>query len=109
MPHHIAAATTKELSVARAIVESLPARRLPPDPEDMNEKRAWCAQVAVSAFQRGMRGTGDGEALADLLCDLMHLCDRRDDEIGWNFEAAVRRARKHYAEETESIEEKSNG
>jgi len=70
-------------------------RRLPPDPEDMNGKRARWAEIALIAFQRET-GTDDEDATADLLCDLMHLADRR----GWNFDIELERAQAHYEAET---------
>jgi hypothetical protein len=81
---------------------------LPPDPEKMNEDRAIWAMTAITAFQERTR-TNLEDALSDLLCDLMHLADRRDTfrEPGENpesmiedFEAALQRAREHYEEET---------
>ena len=48
---------------------------LPADPEDMNDDRSEWAAEALSAFQR-VTGTEDEDALGDLLCDLMHSCDR---------------------------------
>ena len=47
---------------------------LPPDPENMNDKRAAWAQIALNAF-----GDETGSyVLRDLLCDLMHWADRSD-------------------------------
>lgn len=69
--------------------------RLPPDPENMNGSRAAWASVALRAF-RGVTGTDEGDALADLLADLMHWADRNNVD----FELALDRARWHYAEET---------
>jgi hypothetical protein len=70
---------------------------LPADPEDMNDDRAQWAAVALREFQRAT-GTEDDDALSDLLCDLMHWCDRNDCE----FEAALSRARMHYDAEITS-------
>ena len=67
----------------------------PPDPEGKNENRAALAMTALSAFQRET-GTDDQDAVADLLCDIMHLCDRKC----WDFDADLERARRHYAAET---------
>jgi hypothetical protein len=50
---------------------------LPPDPENMNEDRAKWAMTAVAVFQERTR-TNLEDALSDLLCDLMHLADRRE-------------------------------
>lgn len=70
--------------------------RLPPDPEGMNDRRAAWAERAVAAFIEET-GTDRGDAVTDLLCDLMHWCDRNDRE----FSAALTRAGRHYSEETE--------
>ena len=70
---------------------------LPPDPENMNDKRAQWAAAALREFGR-ITGTDDEDALGDLLCDLMHWCDRND----MDFEAALWRARCHYEAESMS-------
>jgi hypothetical protein len=46
-------------------------RHLPPDPERVNGRRSLWAALAVRRFQRATC-TDDGDAVADLLCDLMH-------------------------------------
>lgn len=73
---------------------------LPPDPEMMNDKRAAWAWKAIEAFM-DVTGTEPQDAVADLLCDLMHACDRFRDEpdIG-GFEEQLDRARGFYREET---------
>jgi hypothetical protein len=48
---------------------------LPADPEGMNDRRAEWALTALLAF-RYVTGTDWSDAVADLLCDLMHFCDR---------------------------------
>jgi hypothetical protein len=53
---------------------------LPPDPDNQNEERADWANVAVAAFI-GATNTDDEDAIADLICDLGHLCDRHP-ELG---------------------------
>jgi len=68
---------------------------LPPDPEQMNDERADWAAVALDMFQ-ATTGAEDPDALADLLADLMHWCDRHDTA----FEAELTRARHFYREET---------
>lgn len=73
-------------------------KRLPADPEAMNDDRAEWAGTALNAFQR-LTGTDDEDALGDLLCDLMHWCDRN----GCEFDAALSRARMHYYAETTSL------
>ena len=70
-------------------------KRLPADPEAMNDDRAAWAAAALAEFQR-ITGTEDGDALGDLLCDLMHWCDRNDCQ----FDAALSRAQTHYEAET---------
>lgn len=112
MPHHIAARTSPEISAAKLIVDREKKKTLdaglfvPPDPEEANDRYAVLAQCAVDAYRRAS-GSEPDTALPDLLGDLMHLAARREIEIGWNFEAALNRARLDYREET--TEEKSNG
>lgn len=81
---------------------------LPPDPENMNDDRADWAMIAIRAFQESTR-TNLEDALSDLLCDLMHLSDRREafqddaddpDSRIEEFEAALERARGNYEDET---------
>jgi hypothetical protein len=67
---------------------------LPPDPEGLNGNRAHWAAAALRCFQ-GETGADD-EALGDLLCDLMHWCDRNSSD----FDAALSAARMHYEAET---------
>src|SRR5260370_10223485 len=68
------------------------AKPLPPDPEGMNNGRAEWAAAALRHFQC----TTFEDALADLLGDLMHWCDRN----AVNFEDELSRARMHYEAET---------
>ena len=68
---------------------------LPPDPEDKNDHRAAWAMTALSAFQHET-GADEQDAVADLLCDIIHLSDRK----GWDFDADLERALAHYAAET---------
>ena len=68
---------------------------LPPDPENRNEERANWAKSALLTFQHETGVDGD-DALADLLCDLMHLADRK----GWHLAAEMERAQAHYEAET---------
>ena len=70
-------------------------KRLPPDPERMNDQRAERAAAALQIFQT-VTGTDPEDALCDLLADLMHWCDRN----GCAFSNELRRARFHYEEET---------
>jgi hypothetical protein len=68
---------------------------LPRDPENRNHERAQWAEAAVNAFRR-QTGTDIEDALPDLLCDLMHLADRK----ARDFNAALVRAQEHYEAET---------
>ena len=61
---------------------------LPPDPEGMNGERAQWAKEALTAFQRATRAD-DEDAVKDLLCNLMHLCDRTGMEFAVEFDAAL--------------------
>jgi len=61
----------------------------------MNEQRADWAAEALSTFQRAT-GTDNDTLLGDFLCDLLHWCHREDQD----FDAALERAREHYAAET---------
>jgi hypothetical protein len=70
-------------------------RELPPDPERMNDARAYWAGVALRAF-RGETNCEADEAPGDLLADLMHWCDRN----GMDFETLLDGARRNYREET---------
>lgn len=68
---------------------------LPPDPDAMNNDRAAWAWQALATFM-DITGADRGDALADLLADLMHWCDRC--EVA--FESELARARDHYEAET---------
>jgi hypothetical protein len=70
---------------------------IPPDPEKMNDARAEWAGACIRHFQCST-GTDFDDALADLLCDLMHWADRN----GFDFEAQFRRGSTHYEAETSS-------
>src|SRR5262249_18811724 len=70
-------------------------KRLPPDPEHMNDDRAEWAAAALRHFQC-TTGTDYDDALGDLLGDLMHWCDRN----ACDFAATLARARTHYEAET---------
>lgn len=70
---------------------------LPPDPEGMNDDRAEWAHAAILAFEK-TTGSEREESLGDLLADLMHWCDRNNQD----FDLALDRARAHYQEETAS-------
>ena len=71
------------------------ARQLPPDPEGMNNRRAARAAQALAAFM-ATTGTDREDAVADLLADLIHWCDRNGKEFGHE----MARAKAHYEAET---------
>ena len=66
-------------------------RKLPPDPEGMNDDRAEWAASTIRHFQC-ITGTDYEDALSDLLCDLIHWADRNK----CDFDAELIRARAHY-------------
>lgn len=68
---------------------------LPPDPENDNDRRSDAARSALFMFSKET-GSDFGDAVCDLLGDLMHFCDRH----GFDFDNELRKARGHYAEET---------
>jgi len=80
---------------------------LPPDPDEMNDKRALAAKRALLYFACDFGETDDcgelgefGEQnLSDLLVDFAHYCDRED----LSFFECLMRARRSYAEETEDF------
>lgn len=72
-------------------------KALPEDVDGMNDKRAEWAAHALQAFMSNTRAEKDA-AVADLICDLMHLADR-DKEIG-RFEDSLRKAVRAYCAET---------
>jgi hypothetical protein len=69
--------------------------KLPPDPEGMNDARAEWADEAIQTFI-ARTGTDLEDSLGDLLCDILHWCDRNN----FDFEIALDRAQDHYKEET---------
>lgn len=81
--------------------------RIPPDPEQENNNRAEWAQEAIDAFEAAT-GTEPGDAIADLLCDIAHFCDRNREEYG-TFADALRRAMLHYDPETNGKGKQFNG
>jgi len=76
-------------------MENKVAETLPPDPEQMNDKRAFWAEAALLVFQI-LTGTDLEDSVCDLIADLMHWRDRN----GMTFDNELRRARYHYEEET---------
>lgn len=63
---------------------------------DPNIVRAVWASRSIKLFME-MTGTDLEDAVADLLCDLMHYCNLRKDDV--DFDAELDRARGHYKEE----------
>lgn len=61
-----------------------------------NDKRAETAQACLDLFMK-QTGCDPENALADLLTNLAHWCDRNDTE----FEDELRRAAMNYGEETD--------
>lgn len=64
-----------------------------------NEMRAEWAERAVEVFI-DISLTDGGDAMADLLADLMHLCHRQPVRYG-TFDEALRRAQSNYQAEVE--------
>lgn len=114
MQGHIRSAVPRSVVAAKAIVERCVKKRLdaghlvPPDPDGENDRSAAFAQATVTEYQRAT-GASDVDALFGLLTCLMHLCDRRDTELGWNFEQVVQASRQIHKEETVESKEQSNG
>jgi hypothetical protein len=84
-----------DFEIAASFDAATPRPALRPDPDNMNRKRAKWAESALSQFQ-SLTGSDDDTALLDLLCDLMHWCDRR----ALTFNDELDRARAHYDAET---------
>jgi hypothetical protein len=84
-----------DFEIAASFSSDTPQPVLPPDPDNMNGKRAQWAEAALSIFQ-SPTGTDDDTALMDLLCDLMHHADRH----ALTFNDELDRARCHYEAET---------
>ena len=85
-----------QIAKARQMIE----KPLPPDPDGHNEKRAEWAAHALDTFADATGLTDEDKdcALGDLLCDLMHWCDRQP--VGIEFNTALQNARTNYNEET---------
>ena len=72
-----------------------------PGQEPTNNDRARWANTALSAFVNEVGDSGDEDTnIADLLCDLMHLCDAH----GFDFERVLASGRIHYDAETTGAE-----
>ena len=84
-----------DFEIAASFGTATPQPTLPPDPENMNGKRAQWAEAALTKF-KSLTGTDDDTVLYDLLADLMHWCDRH----AVTFNNEIDRARAHYDAET---------
>lgn len=73
------------------------------DPENMNDDRAEWASIALGQFMI-TTGTDPEDALADLLCDLMHMAHRD----GQDFATELSRAFGHFEAETMSGDGEEN-
>lgn len=69
-------------------------RQVPPDEDGRNSERAEWAEVALLAFE-DRTGCDREDSVCDLICDLMHWCDRNATDIGLQ----LRRARGMYEDE----------
>jgi hypothetical protein len=88
--------TPKKLQQARVDLAQLRTNSpTPPDPDGLNELRSDMAFEAVALFM-AITGTDAEDAVADLLSDLRHLCDRH----GRDFAVEDRRGYAHYVDET---------
>lgn len=67
-----------------------------PDPDNQNQERAEWAQQTLAYFAK-LTGSDMEDALSDLLCNIAHWCDEND----YEFETELRRAARHYADETD--------
>jgi hypothetical protein len=67
--------------------------------ENENERRADWAQIAVDRFQDECSNPGEPvyEGICDLICNLMHLCDRHE----LDFNDLLRVAKDHHEAEIE--------
>ncbi len=76
-------------------------RKLPPDPDELNDKRALSARTALNEFIKQTKAEPEF-ALSELLCALMHMADRSQPFS--SFEAALESARDDYSIETTELE-----
>jgi hypothetical protein len=75
----------------------------PPDPEGQNNERARWAEAALIKFME-VTLTDAPDAVADLLCDLMHWCDRH--KVCFSHE--LDRAEDSYEDETRDLDQPVN-
>lgn len=93
----------KDIMISTSIAPQPEPLQLPPDPDEMNEKRAAAAERALLSFAADFGEVGEGEDftsqnLCDLLANFGHLCDRAGLDIG----ELLQKARGHYNEETDN-------
>lgn len=89
------AASIEESTIEADGSSVINAKELPPDPDGENDNRALWAEKALLAFRK-ITGTEAEDAVSDLLCNLMHFCDRD----GQNFRREFERSQRHYTDET---------
>lgn len=68
----------------------------------MNFKRAGWAKTALNLFQHDT-GTDNEDAIADLVCNLMHLCKFEPDKYG-DFEEQMERGKRNFEGEVNDDE-----
>lgn len=71
---------------------------LPPDPNGDNGDNAEHAEEAINRYVNAT-GTAHSDALADMLSNFMHWCDRNNT----SFDRELRRARIYYADATDQL------
>jgi hypothetical protein len=105
----------KTVSPAAVIAASVKRNtRIPPDPEEMNERRSDAAEAVLYSFAKGdlgefisyedKNGKETGvmlkemvtQNLSDLICNFAHYCDRNNIRIS----SIISNAQFHYDEET---------
>ena len=71
------------------------------DGDNMNGQRAAWALAALEAFMEAT-GTDAGDAISDLVCDLVHLTDRQPKRFG-KAQDMIARGLRAYAQEIEDF------
>jgi hypothetical protein len=76
---------------------------IPADPDNLNDDRAEWAAAALDTFRERCYQLPEEPitVLGDLLCDLMHWCDRNE----VSFAEALENAQGNYADETRELDE----
>lgn len=95
MPH-----TTFEESKSGLNAGSPDQRKLPPDPEGLNDVRSETGRKALYAFCKAT-STDIEDAVADLIANIMHACDRHS-ELG-DFVTCFARSERQYLEEIGAV------